>query len=66
MSEYEKKMIEMQYQMRENQSYMKDTFLDLENWTNDIKEKEKKILENPDSVKNSNKVRVRQQKFSFF
>lgn len=56
MTDYEKKMIEMQMQMRENQSYMQDTFLDLENWTKDIKEKEQKILENPDSIKNSNTV----------
>lgn len=55
-SDYEKKLIEMRYQMQENQLYMQDTFKDLENWTNDIKEKEKKVLEDPSILKNSNKV----------
>ncbi|CAF0714457.1 unnamed protein product [Brachionus calyciflorus] len=55
MSDYEKKMIELQFQMKENQTYMHDCFEDLESWTKDIKEKEKKILEEPNSIKNSNK-----------
>lgn len=55
LNDYERKLIEMQYHMKENQSYMHDCFKDLENWTNDIKQKEKKILEDPDSLKNANK-----------
>ena len=52
-SDYEKKLIEMQFQMKENQLYMEDAFKDLDSWTSEIKEKEKKLLENPDSVKTS-------------
>ena len=40
-SDYEKKMIEMRYQMQENKVVMEDCFKDLENWTQDIKVKEK-------------------------
>ena len=49
-------MIELQFQMKENHLYMEDAFKDLESWTQDIKEKEKKILENPEIVKVSSKV----------
>ena len=52
-SEYEKKLIEMQFGMRENNYYMQDCFNDLENWSKDMKEKEKQILENPESIKKS-------------
>ena len=55
-SEYEKNLIKMQYQMRENQSYMNDAFADLDNWSQEMKVKEKEIKENPDIVKISNKV----------
>lgn len=48
--DYEKKMLEMRLQLQENQAYMQDAFGDLEKWTQEIKEKEKKIIENPDSV----------------
>ncbi len=50
-SEYEKKMIEMQLGMKANQQHMEDCFKDLENWSQDMKIKEKKILENPDLIK---------------
>lgn len=43
-SEHEKKMIEMQLQLRENQSYMSDCFKDLENWSTEMKEKESKLI----------------------
>ena len=56
LSDYEKKMLEMQYQIKQNNLYMEDTFKELENWTNEIKEKEKKILENPNILKTENKV----------
>ena len=46
----------MQYQIKQNNLYMEDTFKELENWTNEIKEKEKKILENPNILKTENKV----------
>lgn len=55
-SEYEKNLIKMQYQMRENQSYMNDAFADLDNWSQEMKVKDKEIKENPDIVKISNKV----------
>ena len=55
-SEYEKNLIKMQYQMRENQAYMTDAFADLENWSKEMKVKEKEIIENPNLVKVSNKV----------
>jgi hypothetical protein len=42
-SEYEKKMIKMQYQMQENQAFMMDYFKDLERWTDDIKKKEENL-----------------------
>ncbi|RNA24185.1 RNA polymerase II-associated 3-like [Brachionus plicatilis] len=53
--EYERKLVEMQYQLKENNAYMQDCFQDLESWTKDIREKEKKVLENPELIKNSNK-----------
>jgi hypothetical protein len=56
LSSQEKKMLEMQYLLKENNLYMEDTFKDLENWTSEIKEKEKKILEDPTYLKNQNKV----------
>ena len=56
-SEYEKNLIKMQFQMRENQSYMSDAFADLDNWSKEMKVKEKEIIENPSLVKTSNKVR---------
>lgn len=56
MSDYEKKLFEMRLQMQENQAYLQDAFGDLEKWTQEIKEKEKKIIENPNSVKSSSKV----------
>ncbi len=55
-SEYERKLIDMQLGMRENQMEMKDTFAELENWSKEIKVKEKKLLEDPDSFKESKKV----------
>ena len=45
-SEYEKKMIEMQVQLRENQQYLSDAFKDLENWSGDMKVKEEKLINN--------------------
>lgn len=56
MSDYEKKLLEMRLQLQENQAYMQDAFGDLESWTKEIKEKEKKLLENPDSIKKNSKV----------
>jgi hypothetical protein len=55
-SDHEKKMLEMQYLLKENTMYMEDTFKDLENWTSEIKEKEKKVLQDPNYLKNQNKV----------
>lgn len=54
-SEYELKMLNLQMGMRQNQAQMQDTFKDLDSWTQDIKVKEKKLLEDPDSIKNANK-----------
>lgn len=45
-SDYEKKMIEMQFQLRENQQYLSDAFKDLENWSGDMKVKEEKLINN--------------------
>ena len=39
-SEYERKLIDMQYQMRENNSFLDDYLKDLDSWTNDMKKKE--------------------------
>jgi hypothetical protein len=55
-SDYEKKLLEMQYHLKENNLYMEDTFKDLENWTKEMAVKEKKIIENPNLIKNENKV----------
>jgi hypothetical protein len=55
-SEYERKLIDMQLGMRENQMEMKDTFAELDNWSKEIKVKEKKLLEDPDSFKDAKKV----------
>jgi hypothetical protein len=35
---------------------MEDCFKDLESWTQDIKIKEKKVLEDPNYLKSANKV----------
>jgi dynactin complex subunit len=56
MTDYEKKLLEMQYLLKENNTYMQDTFADLENWSKDMKEKETKLKDNPDIAKISNKV----------
>ena len=56
MTDYEKKLLEMQYLLKENNTYMQDTFVDLENWSKDMKEKETKLKDNPDIAKISNKV----------
>lgn len=42
-SEYEKKLIDMQYQMRENNAYLNDYLKDLDNWTNEMKTSEEKL-----------------------
>ncbi|CAF3787883.1 unnamed protein product [Rotaria socialis] len=42
-SEYERKLIDMQYQMRENNSYLTDYLKDLNSWTDDIKKKEENL-----------------------
>jgi hypothetical protein len=55
LSEHETKMLQLQYQMKENNLYMEDTFKDLDSWTKEIKEKEKKVLEDPNYLKNQNK-----------
>jgi hypothetical protein len=43
-SDYEKKMIGMQFQLKENQQYLTDAFKDLENWSSDMKVKEEKLI----------------------
>jgi tetratricopeptide (TPR) repeat protein len=42
-SEYERNLIDMQYQMRENNSYLNDYMVDLNSWTDDIKKKEENL-----------------------
>jgi len=54
-TDYELKMLNLQMGMRHNQTQMQDTFKDLDSWTQDIKVKEKKLLNDPDSIKNQNK-----------
>jgi tetratricopeptide (TPR) repeat protein len=49
-SEYERKLIDMQYQMRENNSYLNDYMKDLDAWTNEIKTKEETLKKKPDST----------------
>ena len=57
-SEYEKKLIEMQYQMKFNNEGMKDYFSELDSWTKEMNEKEKTLLSDSDIIKKSNKVCV--------
>ncbi len=47
-SEYEKKLVNMQYQMKENQAYLTDYFKDLENWTSEVKKKEDLLKKSSD------------------
>jgi hypothetical protein len=54
-SDYEKKMVEMQFQLRENQQYLSDAFKDLENWSGDMKVKEEKLIDNSNRNDNSDK-----------
>ncbi|CAF0784426.1 unnamed protein product [Rotaria sordida] len=42
-SEYERKLIDMQYQMRENNAYLNDYMKDLNVWTDEIKKKEETL-----------------------
>jgi tetratricopeptide (TPR) repeat protein len=49
-SEYERKLIDMQYQMRENNSYLNDYMKDLDAWTNEIKTKQETLKKKPDST----------------
>lgn len=53
MSDYEKKLLEMRLQMNENQAYLQDAFGDLENWTKEMNEKEKEVVNNPNILKNN-------------
>jgi hypothetical protein len=55
-SDYEKKMVEMQFQLRENQQYLSDAFKDLENWSGDMKVKEEKLIDNSNRNDNSDKL----------
>lgn len=55
LTEYEQKLVDMQLNLRQNNEIMADTFKDLDNWSKEIKVKEKKLLEDPESVKNANK-----------
>jgi tetratricopeptide (TPR) repeat protein len=52
-SEYERKLIDMQYQMRENNSYLNDYMKDLDAWTNEIKTKEETLKKKADSTSSS-------------
>ena len=42
-SEYERKLVDMQYQMRENNAYLNDYMKDLNVWTDEIKKKEQHL-----------------------
>ena len=42
-SEYERKLIDMQFQMRENNAYLDDYMKDLNSWTDDIKKTEETL-----------------------
>lgn len=42
-SEYERKLIDMQHQMRENNAYLNDYLQDLNAWTDDIKKKDESL-----------------------
>jgi tetratricopeptide (TPR) repeat protein len=49
-SEYERKLIDMQYQMRENNSYLNDYMEDLNSWTDEIKKKEETLKNSTNST----------------
>jgi hypothetical protein len=61
-SDYEKKMIGMQFQLKENQQYLTDAFKDLENWSSDMKVKEEKLINEP---VNTETDKVRGEKICF-
>jgi len=54
-SEYERKLIDMQYQMRENNSYLNDYMKDLNAWTDEIKTKEETLKKNANSTSSTTK-----------
>ena len=54
-SEYERKLIDMQHQMRENNAYLSDYMRDLNSWTDDIKKKEETLKTTCDSSSTANK-----------
>lgn len=49
-SEYERKLIDMQYQMRENNAYFNDYLTDLNAWTDEMKQKERKLKDSSNST----------------
>ena len=61
-SEYEKKMIEMQFQLKENQQYLADAFKDLENWSDEMKVKEEKIIQSESNKNETDKVIIWKKK----
>lgn len=54
-TEYERKLIDMQYQMRENTSYLNDYMKDLDSWTDDIKKKEENLKKTSNSTSSTTK-----------
>ena len=54
-SEYERKLIDMQYQMRENNTYLNDYMKDLNTWTDEIKTKEENLKKSTNSTSSTTK-----------
>lgn len=48
--EYQRKLLDMQFQMRENNAYLDDYLKDLNSWTDDIKKKEENLKQTDSSV----------------
>jgi len=56
-SEYERKLIDMQFQMRENNAHLDDYMKDLNSWTDDIKKKEQNLKNSSTTTKDLPPVR---------
>ena len=48
-SEHEEKMLNLQYQMKQNNNDLQNFLMDLDSWESEIKEKEKKLSAKPKS-----------------
>ena len=52
----------MQFQLKENQQYLADAFKDIENWSDEMKVKEEKIIQSESNKNETDKVIIWKKK----